>query len=46
MEKKIPGYGIEDEDKTAVNHVPLVEGEIVDVVWNKAVYGYADGLEH
>lgn len=37
--------GVEDKDKATVDHVPFIEGQIVDVIGDEIVVCYAQGLE-
>ena len=38
--------GVGDKDKTAINHVPFIEGQIIDVIGDEVVVRYAQGLKH
>lgn len=44
--RRVPGDGVEDEDYAAVNHVPLIPGQIVQKLGNEGVMGYTHGFQH
>ena len=42
----VPLDSIENQDNSAVNHVPFCPRKLVKVIWNEAMFGYANSLEH
>lgn len=42
----VPLKRVCDEDHAAVDHVPFIEREVIDIVWNGGTFRYTQCLEH
>ncbi len=43
--ENLPLHSVSDKNKASINHVPLVPGHVINVIWYDPMLGNSDGLQ-